>query len=70
MHINIATEQRRLDDGSGATDNLRRDVIGVSTDETGNGVVKFDTVPAGVGKNNLLLCLLISGVDIAGYKSK
>ena len=70
MHIYVATEQRRLDDGSRATDNLRRDVIGVSADETGNGVVKFDTVPTGVGENNLLLCLLISGVDIACYKSK
>ena len=70
MHIYVAAEQRRLDDGSGATDNLRRDVIGVSADETGNGVVKFDTVPAGVSENNLLLCLLISGVDIACYKSK
>ena len=70
MHIYVAAEQRRLDDGSGATDNLRRDVIGVSADETGNSVVKFDTVPAGVGENNLLLCLLISGVDIACYKSK
>ena len=70
MHIYVTAEQRRLDDGRGATDNLRRDVIGVSADETGNGVVKFDTVPAGVGENNLLLCLLISGVDIACYKSK
>lgn len=50
MHIYVAAEQRRLDDGSGATDNLRRDVIGVSADETGNSVVEFDTVPAGVGK--------------------
>ena len=70
MHIYVAAEQRRLDDGSGATDNLRRDVIGVSADETSNGIVEFDTVPAGVGENNLLLCLLISGVDIACYKSK
>lgn len=70
MHIYVATEQRRLDDRCRATDNLRRDVIGVSADETSNGVVKFDTVPAGVGENNLLLCLLISGVDIACYKSK
>lgn len=70
MHIYVAAEQRRLDDGCRATDNLRRDVIGVSADETGNGVVKFNTVPTGVCKNNLLLCLLISGVDIACYKSK
>lgn len=70
MHIYVATEQRRLDDRCRATDNLRRDIIGVSADETSNGVVKFDTVPAGVGENNLLLCLLISGVDIACYKSK
>ena len=70
MHIYVAAEQRRLDDGRGAADNLRRDVIGVSADETGNGVVKFDTVPASVSENNLLLCLLISGVDIACYKSK
>ena len=45
MHIYVAAEQRRLDDGSRATDNLRRDVIGVSADETGNGIVEFDTVP-------------------------
>ena len=70
MHIYVAAEQRRLDDGSGATDNLRRDIIGVSADETGNSVVKFDTVPAGISENNLLLCLLLSGVDIACYKSK
>ena len=70
MHIYVAAEQRRLDDGRGATDNFRRDVIGVSADKTGNGSVEFDTVPAGVGENNLLLCLLISGVDIACYKSK
>ena len=70
MYIYVATEQRRLDDGSRATDNLRLDVIGVNTDETGNSVVKFDTVPAGVSENNLVLCLLISGVDIACYKSK
>lgn len=70
MHIYVAAEQRRLDDRCRATDNLRRDIIGVSADETSNGVVKFDTVPTGVCKNNLLLCLLISGVDIACYKSK
>ena len=40
MHIYVAAEQRRLDDGSRATDNLRCDVIGVSADETGNSVVK------------------------------
>ena len=70
MHIYVAAEQRCLDDGRGAADNFGSDVIGVSADETGNGVVEFDTVPAGIGENNLLLCLLISGVDIACYKSK
>ena len=70
MHIYVAAEQRRLDYGSRATDNFRRDVIGVSAYKTGNSVVEFDTVPTGVGKNNLLLCLLISGVDIACYKSQ
>ena len=70
MHIYVTAEQRSLDDGSGAADNFRRYVIGVSADETGNSVVEFDTVPAGVGKNNLLLCLLLSGVDIACYKSQ
>ena len=64
MHIYVAAEQRRLDDGSRATDNLRRDVIGVNTDETGNSVVKFDTVPAGVSENNLLLRLLRCGFKV------
>lgn len=70
MHIYVATEQRRLDDRCRATDNLRRDVIGVSTDETSNGVVKFDTVPAGVCKNNLLFWLFLGGVKVGGYNSR
>ena len=70
MHIYVTAEQRRLDDGSGAADNFRRDVIGVSADKTGNSVVEFNAVPAGVGENNILLRLFLGGVEVGGYNSR
>ena len=59
MHIYVAAEQRRLDDGRGAADNLRRDVIGVSADKTGNGVVNLTlSQPASAKTTSCFACSL------------
>ena len=70
MHIYVATEQRRLDDRCRATDNLRRDVIGVSADETSNGVVKFDTVPAGVAKTTSCFACSLAALTLPAINPK
>ena len=39
-------------------------VVGVSAYKPGNGIVESNAVPAGVGKNNLLLRLLCWGFKV------